>query len=166
MSAEVEQPQDSVEESQQPSEEPQQEGDHPKEQRPRVQQQGPTEEEQAFIQQVANDFEVALKPVIEKYRASMNDVAIVINWTPDNRQRPFPKLLVQTVRNPPVDIVLQAMEIHDLMNLSGSHIINQMLTRVLQEHMSLSAEVQRLGRGGQSFAPPPPPAEGNAPLDN
>ena len=106
-----------------------------------------TPEEKAFTEQFGKDLEAAIQTLADKYSSMVLDFAITVNWTPENHQKPYPKLIVQTLRDPkttPFDPVRQAMEISDLLNLGGVHVIRQALGRVLQQNSALRNEVQKL----------------------
>ena len=99
-------------------------------------------EDQQLSQEVTKALEEALKPFAEKYRDKVQDLVMVMNWTPEYMARAVPKLVVETFRqvnNPEFNPMRQALELHDLLASGSSHILKQLVTHLLQVNQQLFA---------------------------
>lgn len=98
----------------------------------------PTEEQaknEEFSKQFSNEIELALKGIAEKYKGMLQDFAVIVNWTHENHQKPFPKLVIASMRapGPDYDPVRQALELGDLLNMGGTHLVRNMMFHFMQE---------------------------------
>lgn len=101
-------------------------------------------EQQKFAQQFSKDMEVALHAVAAKYKGMIQDIVVVINWTHENHQKPYPKLIVETLRDvndPSHDPIRQTLELGDLLNMGGQHVVRNTLFNVLQQNHELSMKL-------------------------
>lgn len=110
-----------------------------------------------FSDEFSADVEAALRPLAEKYKGKILDMAIAINWEQPLRQKPFPKLIVETMRNthaPEFDPIRQALELSEILNMSGMQVVRNALFRTLQDLGALHNQLMTQ-TAMTSGAPPP-----------
>jgi len=93
-------------------------------------------EHEKFTQQFSKDLEQAMHSLATKYKGQVQDFAVVVNWTHENHQKPYPKLLIETLRDvnaPGFDPIRQAMELNDLLSMGANHVLRNTLYQVMQQ---------------------------------
>lgn len=90
------------------------------------------------VQQFYKDVEAALHALGAKYKDKINDLAVVVNWTPENHAKPYPKLIVETFRGTmsETDLINQGLALSELMSRGSLHLMSQMLFKSLSKNNS------------------------------
>lgn len=99
-----------------------------------------------FVDMFTKEVEVALRGLAEKYKGQINDMALIVNWTPENHQKPYPKLVVETLRDvnaPDYDPIRQSLELSDLLSMGGTHITRQLLFQFMKENHEMQAALEQ-----------------------
>lgn len=105
------------------------------------------EADKKFAAEFSADIEAALKPIGEKYKMQVSDIAIVVNWVAEQRQKPYPKLIIETMRDPQspdFDPIRQSLELSELLNMSSMQISRQTLFRTLQDMGQMHQQLEAL----------------------
>jgi hypothetical protein len=93
------------------------------------------------------DVEAALRPLADKYKGKILDFAIAVNWEQSLRPKPFPKLIIETLRDakaPDFDPIRQALELNEILNLSGVQVMRNILFHTLQQMGEASKQIGEL----------------------
>lgn len=104
-----------------------------------------SDDDQQFAKEFAQDIETFLKPLCEKYKKKVSDFVVLVNWEQDLRQKPYPKMIIETLRDSQsrdFDPVRQALEVSNLMNMGCMQTMQQTLFRTLQDLNSLVQQMQ------------------------
>jgi len=103
-----------------------------------------SDEDKKFAKEFAQDIETFLKPLCEKYKGRVADFVVLVNWEQELRQKPYPKMIIETLRDVQssgFDPIRQALETSSLMNMGCMQTLQQALFRTVQD---LNGVVQQL----------------------